>query len=121
MKVELNPHLKSLSDKAVLSFDNSHISYKLKVLYEKLLDLFQQESWYERNNFNDYALDLLKQKDIRMTDEIFDEGLPCEILDASQFQYQKGKLVAKLVLEFIPDEPESPLDEIRRDMEKYNS
>jgi hypothetical protein len=110
-----------LSDKAVLSFENSHISYKLKVLCENFLELFQQKSWCDRNNFNDYALDLLKIKDIRMTDEIFDEGLPCEILDASQFQYQKGKLVAKLVLEFIPDEPESPLDDIRWDMEKYNT
>ncbi|MEB3174383.1 MAG: KGK domain-containing protein [Cyanobacteriota bacterium] len=46
------------------------------------------------------------------------EGVECEVLAPGK-PWRKGKI--KVSFEFIPDEPESPLDDIRRDMEKYNS
>ena len=55
----------------------------------------------------------------------FDKGLDCEILKVGAKGWQKGKFRIKVTLEFIPDEPEieqtpeinqpeSPLDDIRR-------
>ena len=41
------------------------------------------------------------------------EGVPCEVLAPNQ-SWQKGKV--KISLEFIPDEIESPLDELRKEM-----
>jgi hypothetical protein len=49
------------------------------------------------------------------------EGLRCEILKLGSNKWKKGKVRIKISLEFCPDEPEiseyeSPLDEIRREM-----
>jgi hypothetical protein len=41
------------------------------------------------------------------------KGVPCEILTPNQ-SWQKGKV--KISLEFIPDEIESPLDYVRKEM-----
>ena len=40
------------------------------------------------------------------------QGTPCEMLAPNQ-SWQKGKV--KISLEFIPDEVESPLDEVRKE------
>ncbi|MGB5961918.1 MAG: KGK domain-containing protein [Coleofasciculaceae cyanobacterium] len=42
------------------------------------------------------------------------EGLPCEVLKPSS-NWQKGKV--KIRLEFCPDEPISPLDDIRQSLQ----
>ena len=45
------------------------------------------------------------------------DGVDCELLTPGQ-PWRKGKI--KITLEFIPEEPESPLDEIRREIQdKY--
>ncbi|MBJ7899106.1 MAG: hypothetical protein GC158_04075 [Cyanobacteria bacterium RI_101] len=123
MNVELNPHLKSLSDKAVLSLEDESKCYKKKFIYDQIVYLFQNVIWSQNYSwgFKHFANSLMNSQQIDLGVEFFGDGVPCEILDTNQSQCQKGKLVAKLVLEFIPDEPESPLDEIRRDMDKYNS
>ena len=41
------------------------------------------------------------------------KGTPCEMLAPNQ-SWQKGKI--KISLEFIPDEIESPLDEVRKEI-----
>lgn len=41
------------------------------------------------------------------------EGVPCEVLAPNQ-SWQKGKV--KISLEFIADEIESPLDELRKEI-----
>ncbi len=51
-----------------------------------------------------------------------DEGLECEVLNIGANQWKKGKVRIKISFEFCPDEPEiseyeSPLDEIRREMQ----
>ncbi len=47
----------------------------------------------------------------RATEMLLGEGLPCEVLKPCS-NWQKGKI--KLRLEFCPDEPISPLDDIRQ-------
>jgi hypothetical protein len=52
-----------------------------------------------------------------------DEGLECEVLNLGANQWKKGKVRIKISFEFCPDEPEiseyeSPLDEIRREMQQ---
>ena len=42
---------------------------------------------------------------------MFDRGLSCEVLRPGA-NWQKGKV--RIRLEFCPDEPESPLDDIRQ-------
>ncbi|MGK7932774.1 MAG: KGK domain-containing protein [Microcystaceae cyanobacterium] len=48
-------------------------------------------------------------------------GVPCEVLKIDSQGWQKGKIRIKFEIEFIPDEPEitepeSPLDDIRREI-----
>lgn len=66
----------------------------------------------------------------------FEEGINCEVLKFDSNAWQKGKVRIKVTLEFCPDEPEieeitqsndaeanqteSPLDDIRRMMNKDN-
>jgi hypothetical protein len=54
-----------------------------------------------------------------------DEGLECEVLNLGANQWKKGKVRIKVSFEFCPDEPEiseyeSPLDEIRREMQNQS-
>ena len=53
--------------------------------------------------------------------KLINEGLKCEILKLGLNNWKKGKVRINISLEFCPDEPEisqyeSPLDEIRREM-----
>lgn len=52
---------------------------------------------------------------------LFKEGINCEVFKSGAAGLQKGRLRAKLVLEFCPDEPilekNSPLDDIRQMIE----
>ena len=52
---------------------------------------------------------------------LFKEGISCEVFKSGATGLQKGRLKAKLVLEFCPDksriEEKSPLDDIRQMME----
>jgi hypothetical protein len=50
-----------------------------------------------------------------------DEGLECEVLNLGANPWKKGKVRVKVTVEFCPDkpeitEPESPLDDIRREI-----
>jgi hypothetical protein len=54
-----------------------------------------------------------------------DEGVDCEVLNLGANQWKKGKVRIKISFEFCPDEPEiseyeSPLDEIRREMQNQS-
>ena len=51
-----------------------------------------------------------KHIDKHKKDKWIDKGVPCKMLSPNQ-QWQKGKI--KICLEFIPDKPESILDDIR--------
>ncbi len=41
------------------------------------------------------------------------EGLNAEVLKVGSFGWKKGKIRVNVTVEFMPDEPESPLDEYR--------
>lgn len=72
----------------------------------------------------------------KISEQWFSEGINCEVLKLNSNAWQKGKIRIKLTLEFCPDEtevaettqsketennqPESPLDDIRRMMHKDN-
>ena len=47
-------------------------------------------------------------------DMLFGEGLECEVLRPGS-NWQKGKV--RLCLEFCPDQPESPLDDLRQNLQ----
>lgn len=69
---------------------------------------------------------LVGNKFYRQANRWFDEGIDCEILQPATKGWQKGKLKLKVTLEFIPDEPsidepESPLDDLRRIMNEEPS
>ncbi|WP_016949862.1 KGK domain-containing protein [Anabaena sp. PCC 7108] len=44
------------------------------------------------------------------------EGAACEFLSINGGGWRKGKLKLKMELEFVPDEPESQLDDLRSDL-----
>lgn len=50
--------------------------------------------------------------DYHKKDKWIEKGVPCKMLAPNQ-QWQKGKI--KICLQFIPDQPESILDDIRQD------
>jgi hypothetical protein len=127
MKINLNDYLESLSDGAVINCGSKSEISKIKLIIMALEDLFMkwQISHYNHGThitkFEDFMSSKLQERDIKINERVFGEGIDCEILDARFNEWQKGKLQAKLVLEFIPDEPEitepeSPLDEIRREI-----
>ena len=53
-----------------------------------------------------------KHIDCHQKEKWIDKGVPCKMLAPNQ-QWQKGKV--KICLQFIPDKPESILDDIRLD------
>jgi hypothetical protein len=122
MKIEPNDYLQSLNSDAVISYSTSSQVYKLKKLLETLDSIFLDPDFYNRESFCTILDRRLVLRDIRGGQEIFEDGIECEILDANFKEWKKGKLRAKLVLEFVPDQPEitkpeSPLDEIYREIQ----
>jgi hypothetical protein len=62
----------------------------------------------------------------RYYSKFFKEGIECEILKFNSEGWQKGKFRIKVTLEFCPDEPEieepeSPLDDLRRKLNEATS
>lgn len=47
---------------------------------------------------------------------LFDKGIDCEVLRLGNKRWQNGKV--RISLEFCPDEPESPLDDLRQQLKQ---
>ncbi len=65
----------------------------------------------------------LEQKYYKARKKWIEEGINCERLNPGDPQWKKGKVRVRVVVEFLPDEPElsdyqSPLDEIRQEMQQ---
>lgn len=76
----------------------------------------------------------LQEQEIKIPEKFYDEGkevyqywftdgISCEILQIGAKGWKKGKIKIKVSVEFCPDEPEisepeSPLDEMRKALEK---
>lgn len=71
-----------------------------------------------------HIFELLKRYDLKISDHsLFNDGINCQILKAGSSGWQEGKLKLKVTLEFClnepeVDEPESPLDDIRQEINK---
>mgnify|MGYP002654622304 CR=1 FL=1 len=65
----------------------------------------------------------LEKKHYQIRKKWIEEGIDCELLNLGDPQWKKGKVRVRVVVEFLPDEPESsdyqsPLDEIRQEMQQ---
>ena len=58
-----------------------------------------------------------KHIDHHKKEKWIDKGVPCKMLSPNQ-NWQKGKI--KICLQFIPDKPESPLDDVRQELDLDN-
>lgn len=66
---------------------------------------------------------LQEQEPYKNRQKWLNEGLDCEVLKLGAKKWQKGKVRIKILAEFCPDEseqvePESPLDDIRKTINK---
>lgn len=93
---------KILTDNEVISINNkddniliSHHTYQASEFLNRLgkhIDSHKKEKW-------------------------IDEGVPCKMLSPNQ-NWQQGKV--KICLQFIPDRPESVLDDVRQELDRDN-
>lgn len=116
MKFEIDHSLKKIDEKSVVKCDDQSEIYTLEKITKILNDFFADTI------LGASIMERFKtiRNGINMNRNIFEDGIQCEILGTSYPAWVQGKLIAKVVLEFIPDEqPEStsPLDEIRREMQ----
>ena len=65
-----------------------------------------------------------RKRIVNLTNNVwFEEGVDFQILRAGSPGWQKGKIKINVTLKFIPDEPEetSPLDDVRKEIDRDNS
>ncbi|NEP40964.1 MAG: KGK family protein [Okeania sp. SIO2H7] len=113
------------SDKDVLSFGDR--TYKVGVLKQAMNNSFNK-------NLNYSLRDQLERNGVRLPkhfneQEWFDEGIDCEVLNLGSTEWKKGKAKVKFSVEFYVEteedeeildepeinEPESPLDDLRKE------
>jgi hypothetical protein len=115
MELNYNNYLSFLEPDDVLELFEDHQLVKAKDIKYALNDSFGepiQKRLVEHLNYRG-----IKTKGKQSV--WLQEGVDCRILRAGVIGWQKGRLKVKVSVEFIPDEPESPLDDIRQDMDKY--
>ena len=128
MKTQKIGYLTTLSEDTVVNCGNNHSFYKIKTLESELEDFSKSESWVQYNQLYKFASifqsQLKEHKKIDIQKEVFSiEGIDAEIIDPKLNKPLKGKFRVTFALEFLPDEPQdldsqSPLDEIRQEMEQ---
>lgn len=98
---------------------------------------FNSEKWTSISKFEDLVYRVItktgmptistciaRESDFHNSNTWFYEGEDCEILSAGSPGWQKGKIKINVTLEFIPDEVEenqSPLDDVRQEINHNNS
>jgi hypothetical protein len=141
IKIKLNQYLDSLNQNTVINCSRNGALYKLSTLINKIFNTFNSGKWvYSDDNlqsvyglkYDDFFSVLLrsldKEEEVSISHDIFSEkGIRSEILDTKSGDWVNGRVRAKInfELEFIPDETdlevevyESPLDEIRREIQQ---
>jgi KGK domain len=115
-KLNTNEYLNQCDEKDVLSFLSEEW-----ISVSKLKDIVSQ-------SFSSSGLDATSRQ-ISSLSRLgnsciwFIQGEECEILRAGSQGWQKGKIKINVTLEFIPDELEvieSPLDDVRQEIDKLN-
>lgn len=130
--MEYNAFLQKCNDDDVLELDNNMIKLSKLRSDLKLVSSFNQNSEALVAIAKYVKSPLLSKKDV---EKLFnDDGVDANVLRIGSQGWKKGKIKLKIVLEFCPDEPEieqvtqskdlemnqpeSPLDDIRRMMNK---
>ena len=114
-----NEYLEKCDAKDVIAFGSKGL-FKLSVLQELIVNVFDK-------SLIAYISHYINQKlERKCNPELwFQDGEECEILKAGSSGWRKGKFKLKVnvTLEFIPDEPEteSPLDDIRQEINQNNN
>jgi hypothetical protein len=124
MKVELDSFLNSLGDNKIAKCGHEYTLHQLDKLTDALEQVIESSRWSSENishkptDLNWVISELLKIRcSVTIPRMVFSRtGNEAELLDPNSTNWIKGKLRAKIVIEFIPDENKSPLDEIRREL-----
>ncbi|MBW4647988.1 MAG: KGK family protein [Kastovskya adunca ATA6-11-RM4] len=82
----------------------------------KKIELLKNLTGVIRNYENNYSGNRGQWAEKKL--DWFSEGIDCEVIRADGKGWQTGKV--RITLEFAPDEPESPLDDIRRKISEEN-
>jgi KGK domain len=116
--MELNDYLNNCQIDDVLCFENDKLFKMLKIqeaCQSVIIDILS----------HDLQQGLSSQPHNIQIEQVswFKNGVDCKILRAGSNGWEKGKLKLKVTLEFCPDEPEvnepeSPLDDIRQEINK---
>jgi len=122
MDLEYNDYLKNIRDDDILEqqVEQQETLFKIGKVKSAL------ESAFDNNIPTALASHFYKNVQLSLLGKLtdwFTQGVDCRILKAGSDGWKKGKLKIRVVVEFIPDEPEiseyqSPLDEIRREMQQ---
>jgi hypothetical protein len=118
MDLEYNDYVKNLRDDDILEQNDKVFKFdQVKKTLQTAFDSVIPSALINHNTSQ--KVDIYA----RSQNHWFSEGVDCRILKAGSNGWQKGKLKLKVTIEFIPDEPEipeyqSPLDEIRREMQQ---
>ena len=122
MAIEYNDYFKNLRDDDVISL--SEKLYKLGEVKDSINDFiesgeYNQMPYYLSEKFQRDKIEVSHQDSLNL----LADGVDSEILKIAADGWKKGKLKIRVIVEFIPDEPEileyqSPLDEIRREMQQ---
>jgi hypothetical protein len=115
MELNYNSYLSFLEPDDVLELFEDHQLVKAKDIKHALNDSFGEP--IQKRLVEHLSYRGIKTKGKQSV--WLQEGVDCRILRSGAIGWQKGRLKVKVSVEFIPDEPESPLDDIRRDMDKY--
>jgi hypothetical protein len=117
----MNNEFQPVNDGEIISLNHQDIGRHLNLQSNGFTDL-----QIKSEQFAEIIIKRLNIKDAK-GQSLFKEGINCEVFKFGSTGLQKGVLKAKVVLEFCPDEPtveeslinepESPLDDIRKMME----
>ena len=122
MAIEYNDYFKSLRDDDVISLFGK--LYKLGEVKDSINDFIESG---EYNRMPYYLSEKFRADKIQVSHQdslnLLTDGIDSEILKIAANGWKKGKFKINVVVEFIPEEPEileyqSPLDEIRREMQQ---
>jgi hypothetical protein len=114
--MEFNDYLNNCQEDDVLCYKDNQL-HKI----HKIKNTFQYACF---DNTSHHIFEELKRNEIKISElSLFKDGVNCQILKAGSNGWQEGKLRLKVTLEFCPNEPkvdapESPLDDIRQEMNK---
>lgn len=115
--MEENFNLENFSDNDAFSFSSG--MYKGQTIREKIEQFFLKEcaeNLYNRLQNAGVNINPGVVNKIRIYSNWFEQGIDCEVLKIASPDWQKGKLRIKITIEFEPDEIESPLDPIRKEI-----